>query len=96
LSRSRGKEGKGKERVSELISLGQESLIAREQVVVITRPDSAPLKRLIKHYREQGKVIDLTRGRKARSLIFTSAGFLVLSPLRPRTLAGRFLGEEQG
>lgn len=75
----------------ELISIGLESLVSRERVVVIARPDTAPLRRLIKRYGEEGKVVDLTRGRRARAALITDAGLIILSPLRTRTLAARFL-----
>jgi hypothetical protein len=77
----------------ELISLGLESLVRRERVVVIARPDTAPIRRLIKRYKEEERLVDLTRGRKARAAIITDAGFIILSPLRTKTLATHFLGE---
>ncbi len=75
----------------ELIDLGLESLVRRERTVVIARPDTAPIQRLIKRYEEGGKLIDLTRGRKSRAVIITDAGFIILSSLRPKTIAERFL-----
>jgi len=77
--------------LSELVSIGLESLVSRDRVVVIARPDTAPLRRLIRRYAEEGKVVDLTRGRKARAALITDAGLIILSPLRTRTLAARFL-----
>ena len=65
--------------------------MSRDRVVVIARPDTAPLRRLIRRYAEEGKVVDLTRGRKARAALITDAGLIILSPLRTRTLAARFL-----
>jgi len=75
----------------ELVNIGLESLVRRERVVVIARPDTAPIRRLIKRYEEEGKLIDLTRGRRVRAAIITDAGLIVLSPLRTRTIATRFL-----
>ena len=77
--------------MSELVSIGLESLVSCDRVVVIARPDTAPIRRLIKRYAEEGKVVDLTRGRKARAALITDAGLIILSPLRTRTLAARFL-----
>ncbi len=76
----------------ELISLGLESLVRRDRVVVLARPDTIPLQRLIRRYEGEGQVIDLTGGRKARTAIITDAGFIILSSLRVRTIAKRFLG----
>lgn len=75
----------------ELINLGMESLIRRDRVVVLARPDTIPLQRLIRRYEGEGQVIDLTGGRRARSAIITDAGFIILSSLRVRTIAKRFL-----
>ncbi len=75
----------------ELINLGRESLVRWERIVVIARPDTAPIRRLMKRYEEEGKLIDLTRGRKTRAAIITDAGFIILSPLRTKTIAERFL-----
>jgi regulator of extracellular matrix RemA (YlzA/DUF370 family) len=77
----------------ELIALGSESLVLRERVVVIARPDTVPLQRLIRRYEGEGRLIDLTQGRRARAALITDAGFIVLSPLRPKTIAERFLAE---
>jgi len=77
--------------LNKMLHLGGGEYLAREQVVLIARPGSAPLKRLIRHYAMEEKVIDLTHGRRTRAVIFTAAGFLVLSPLRPQTLAKRLL-----
>lgn len=77
----------------ELISLGMESLVRRDRVVVLARPDTIPLQRLIRRYEGEGQVIDLTGGRKARAAIITDTGFIILSSLRVRTIAKRFLGE---
>jgi regulator of extracellular matrix RemA (YlzA/DUF370 family) len=73
------------------VNLGGENQIAKEQIVVIARPDSPPIQRLIAVYKRQDKVIDLSRGQPARSVILTAAGYLVLSSLRAKTVADRCL-----
>jgi hypothetical protein len=69
-------------------------MVAKDEIVVIARPDSAPVKRLIEAYEQERKVINLTRGRRTRAVLFTASGYVVLSPLRPVTLAERYLSEE--
>lgn len=76
---------------AELISLGRGNTIAKREIVVIARPDSAAIKKLIVAYKAKDKVIDLSGGGRTRSIIFTASGCLVLSTLRPKTLAQRFL-----
>ncbi len=77
----------------ELINLGLGNLVRRDRVVVLARPDTIPLQRLIRRYEGEGQVIDLTGGRKARAAIVTDAGFIILSSLRVETIAKRFLRE---
>ena len=76
---------------NELINLGRGNTIAKREIVVIARPDSGAIKRLIATYKVKGKVIDLSGGQRMRSVILTASGYLVLSTLRPKTLAQRFL-----
>lgn len=77
----------------ELVNLGLESMVLKDQIVVIAKPDTAPIRRLISEYEKENKVINVTRGRKTRSVIFTNAGYIILSPLRTKTIAERLLGE---
>jgi len=76
-----------------LLNIGLDNLVAQEEIVVIARPDSVPVKRLVDAYEREHKVIDLTRGRRTRAVIFTASGYVVLSPLRTKTLAERYLEE---
>ncbi len=77
---------------NELIKLGGGNTIAKREIVVIAQPNTAAIKRLITTYKGKDKVIDLSRGQRTRSVIFTASGYLVLSSLRAKTVAERFLG----
>lgn len=79
-------------RNSAFIRVGRESLLAKEEIVVITRPQSDPVRRLISFYKRAHKFIDLTHGRRARAVVFTASGYAVLVPSSPKTLVKRFLG----
>lgn len=52
------------------------------------------MQRLIESHRQSEKLIDLTGGRPARTVIFTISGYAVLAPQRPETLVRRFLAQE--
>lgn len=78
---------------SGIINVGLDNLVAKKEIVAIARPDSFPVRRLIDAYKKEDKVIDLTRGRKTRSVIFTKSGYVVLSPLRSPTLAERYISD---
>ncbi len=62
----------------------------KSAVVAIVSPDSAPIKRMVSHSKEEGRVIDATQGRKTRSVICTVNDKVILSALTIETLSGRF------
>ncbi|MFB6286764.1 MAG: DUF370 domain-containing protein [Candidatus Bipolaricaulia bacterium] len=74
----------------EMLNIGLDNMVSTDEVVAIARPDSLPIKQLVNASDEQNKLIDLTRGRKRRSVIVTKSGYVILSPLRTPTLAERF------
>ena len=43
-----------------LVNIGFGNLIARERMVAVVTPDSAPIKRLVQESRERGMLIDAT------------------------------------
>lgn len=73
-----------------LINIGFGNMVSKSKIVAVISPDSAPSKRLVQKSREEGRTVDATLGRKTKSLIITSDGYLVLSALLPETIAGRF------
>ncbi len=74
-----------------LLNVGLDNMISTDEVVALARPDSLPVKQLVSAAEKNGHLIDLTRGRKRRSVIVTKSGYVVLSPLRTPTLAERYM-----
>lgn len=71
------------------ISVGYGNTVAADRIVMIASPESAPVKRLITVSKEQGRVIDVSSGRKTRSVIVTDSEHVILSALQVETLAAR-------
>ena len=76
------------------VSVGAGSVVAAERVVSAAAPDSAPLKRLVQEAKEEGSAIDLTQGKKCRSVLILDNGMVVLSSLEMDTLAQRLMKTE--
>ncbi|MHB8104976.1 MAG: extracellular matrix/biofilm biosynthesis regulator RemA family protein, partial [Dehalococcoidales bacterium] len=55
-----------------------------------------PPKRIIHDGRNNGKVIDMTSGRRTKAVIFTDSGHIVLAALAPETIASRFQSARSG
>ncbi|MBQ8215072.1 MAG: DUF370 domain-containing protein [Clostridia bacterium] len=77
------------------VSVGAGSVVAAERVVSAAAPDSAPLKRLVQEAKEEGSAIDLTQGKKCRSVLILDNGMVVLSALEMETLTERLTKKEE-
>ena len=78
----------------QLINIGYGNIIVAERIVVIMTPGTAPLKRLKEEAKQKGKLIDVTYGKKTRSVIVTDTDHLILSPVNSQTISMRIEGNE--
>lgn len=76
------------------INVGYGNMVAAERIVALASPDSAPVKRLIQDAKEHGRTIDVSCGRKTRSVILTDSEHVILSAVAVETVAAR-LGVSQ-
>ena len=73
----------------ELIHIGFGNILAMNRVIAIASPNSAPTKRIIQEGKNNGRLIDMTCGRRTKAVIFTDSGHIVLAALAAETIAGR-------
>lgn len=71
------------------ISIGFGNLINMDRVLVLTGPESSPIKRLIQDARERGVLIDASSGRKTRAVLVLDSDHVVLSSLAPDDILRR-------
>lgn len=76
------------------ISIGYGNIVAADRVVSLVSPDSAPVKRLVQDAREQGRVIDVSCGRRTRAVIITDSDHVILSAVQAETIANRLDSED--
>ncbi len=79
-----------------MINLGFGNMVNAARVVALVSPDSAPVKRLIQDAKDGGRAIDVTCGRKTRSVIITDSDHVILSATQPETVSGRLAAEDGG
>jgi regulator of extracellular matrix RemA (YlzA/DUF370 family) len=80
----------------ELVHIGFGNILAMSRAIAIASPNSAPTKRIIHDGKNNGKVIDMTSGRRTKAVIFTDSGHIVLAALAPETIASRFQSRSPG
>lgn len=73
----------------ELVHIGFNNILAMNRVIAIASPNSAPTKRTIHEGRNNGKLVDMTSGRRTKAVIFTDSGHILLAALAPETIMSR-------
>lgn len=75
------------------INIGFGNMVSAGRVVAIASPDSAPIKRLVQDAKEENRVIDVSCGRRTRSVIITDSDHVVLSAIQAETIANRLAND---
>lgn len=73
-----------------LINVGFGNMVNSDRVIAVVSPESAPIKRIIQTAKDDGKLVDVTQGRKTMSVIFTDSEHVILSYMKPDKLADKF------
>ncbi len=71
------------------INIGFGNMVAADRIVTIVSPDSAPIKRLMQDAKDEGRVIDVSCGRRTRSVIITDSEHIIFSAIQSETIANR-------
>ncbi len=71
------------------INIGFGNMVAANRVVALASPDSAPIKRLVQDAKDDGRVIDVTCGRRTRAVIITDSEHVLLSAIQTETISNR-------
>ena len=78
------------------INIGFGNMVASDRIITIVSPDSAPVKRLIQDAKDGGRVIDVSCGRRTRSVIITDSEHVILSATQAETIANRLDSNDSG
>ena len=79
--------------MGQFMNVGFDNMVQLDEIIAIVSPESAPVKRMVQTAKDAGVVIDVTHGRKTRSVIFTDSDYIILSAIQPETLTGRLDAE---
>ena len=76
-----------------LINVGYGNLVVVSRVVAIVTPQTSPMKRLREEAAARGKLVDVTQGRRTRSILVTDSDHVILSAINADTIAARLLSD---
>jgi len=60
-----------------------------ERVIAVVNTGSSPARKLKETAKESGKLVDVTEGRRTRSILVMDSGHVVLSSVQPDTISQR-------
>lgn len=72
-----------------ILPVGYGNIVMANRVIGIVDHNSAPMRRIIHEAQDNGTCIDVTQGRRTRSVIIMDSGHIVLSSVEPETLGNR-------
>jgi extracellular matrix regulatory protein A len=73
-----------------LLNIGFGNAVAADRVVAIVSPNSAPMKRLKDEAKQEKRLVDVTHGRRTRSIIVMDSNHVILSAIQAETVSQRF------
>ena len=81
------------------VHVGFGGIVAANRILAILDPNSQPVRRMVRQAKKEGTAIDMTYGRKTRTVIILDTGHLVTAAIQPETIVSRLrqpLKEAQG
>ncbi len=76
-----------------MLMLGAGNMVSCDRIVCIVSPDTSPVKRLVQDAKDEGRVIDVSGGKKTKSVILTDSDHVILSRIVPQKLRAALAGD---
>ena len=73
-----------------LINVGFGNAVVAGRIIAVVNPKSSPMKKLRDEARDQKRLIDVTEGRRTRSIIVMDSNHVILSSVQTETITNRF------
>jgi len=74
-----------------MINVGFGNSVVAGRILAVVNPKSSPMKKLREEAKLNKKLIDVTEGRRTRSIIILDSNHVILSSVQPETITQRFL-----
>lgn len=73
----------------QLLNIGYGNTVMLERVIAVINTGSSPARKLKELAKSAERLIDVTEGRRTRSIIITDSNHVILSSVQPDTIAQR-------
>ncbi len=79
----------------QLINVGFGNTVMADRIIAVVNTGSSPARKLKDIARESGKLVDVTEGRRTRSMLVMDSSHVVLSSIQPDTITQRLTSLQQ-
>jgi regulator of extracellular matrix RemA (YlzA/DUF370 family) len=79
-----------------LLNVGFGNTVIADRVVAVIKTGSSPARKLKDNAKNNGKLVDVTEGRRTRSIIIMDSDHVILSSIQTETLGQRMLALQTG
>ena len=76
-----------------LVNVGFGNMVNKNRIIAVVSPETAPIKRLVQDAKDGGRAIDVTCGRRTKSVIITDSDHVILSAIQNETISNRIAGD---
>ncbi|MBE6683184.1 MAG: DUF370 domain-containing protein [Ruminococcaceae bacterium] len=71
-----------------LFDAGFGNFVNAERVISVVSPDSLPVRRLVQDAKNAGRLIDVSCGKKTKSVLITDSDHIICSAIEPDEIIG--------
>lgn len=80
----------------QLVNVGFGNTVMAERIIAVVNTGSAPSRKLKELAKVAGKLVDVTEGRRTRSLLVMDSNHVILSSIQPDTITQRLVALQTG
>jgi hypothetical protein len=73
----------------QLLNIGFGNTVMIERIVAVINTGSSPARKLKEQAKSEGKLVDVTEGRRTRSILVMDSNHIILSSVQPDTISQR-------
>jgi regulator of extracellular matrix RemA (YlzA/DUF370 family) len=75
----------------QLLNIGFGNTVMVERIIAVVNTGSSPARKLKELAKSEGKLVDVTEGRRTRSILVMDSNHIILSSVQPDTISQRIL-----
>jgi regulator of extracellular matrix RemA (YlzA/DUF370 family) len=80
----------------QLLNVGFGNTVMVERVIAVVNTGSSPARKLKESAKKEGRLVDVTEGRRTRSILVMDSNHIVLSSVQPDTISQRMQALQPG